>query len=581
MVAAPDLGSGASRRGGSSPSMRTPEAEKSPVAKRNRAFHASGLRPIPYGMLPLPPAYHILPQSTANNIVPLPPAYRLLPLPPVNRLLPTTLILLHLLSYLCALKIKSDEVKSLLLFIIHHLSFIIFIMDITRVEIGTLNEELKISITPDDYQKQFETELKKVQKSISLPGFRPGHVPVGLVKKKYGKAILVDELNKIVSGSLENYITESKLDLLGSPIPQPSNDNINNFDDPGNFEFVFEIGLAPQFDLTLPPTKTFDYYEVDVDDAKVEAYTDDLRRKYGKFSNPETSDEHSIFYGDFAELDEEGKVKEGGLTNRSTFSVALVKDEEFKKQLIGLKKGDVFKINPAKAFNNNFEEIGHMLNKPAEEAGQITSDFNYTIDTINHIDKAEMDQTFFDKIFGEGSVTSVEDFIAKVRDQIKNYYTQDSDVKLKHDIEDHLLNELDLKLPDPFLQKWLQTEVEKPLSPEQVEKEYGTYSRSMKLRLIENKIFRDMNMQISQEEINEMARQYILHQFQGYSSGIDEQMMENLVKRYLEKRESVQRLIETLSERKVFNYLKSIVKTKPQTVKYEDFVKIVNDHHHH
>src|SRR5688572_19494979 len=165
-------------------------------------------------------------------------------------------------------------------------------MNITREEIGTLNEVIKINLAPEDYNPQFETELRKIQKSMNLPGFRPGHVPTGLVKKRYGKAILIDELNKIVSGSLENFINEYKLDILGSPIPQPSDDSINNWEEPGNFEFLFEIGLAPQFNLTLPPSKSFDYYEIAVDEDKVQQYVDDIRRKYGKFSNPEISDEN-------------------------------------------------------------------------------------------------------------------------------------------------------------------------------------------------------------------------------------------------------------------------------------------------
>ncbi|MDQ3050744.1 MAG: trigger factor [Bacteroidota bacterium] len=454
-------------------------------------------------------------------------------------------------------------------------------MNITREEVGTLNEVIKINLSPADYNPQFEAELKKFQKTMNLPGFRPGHVPVGLVKKRYGKALLIEELNKIISGSLENFITESKLDLLGSPIPQPSNDSINNWDEPGEFEFKFEIGLAPQFDITLPPVKTFDYYDIEVDEAKVDQYVEDIRRKYGKFSNPEVSDENSIFYGDFAELDNEGVLREGGLTSRSTLSVASVKDPAVKQQLTGLKKGDVVVMNLLKAFNGDQDEIGHMLNQPVEKIAQITSDFQYTIDTINHVEGADMNQEFFDKIYGEGTVTSEADFKEKVRAEIKGMYTQESDVKLKHDLEDHLLQELDLKLPDSFLQKWLQTAVEKPLTGEQVEKDYPGYARGMKMRLIENKIFRAQNMQISKEEINEMARQYILHQFSGYAAGLNEEIMESLIKRYLEKRESVERIIETLSDRKVFNYLKSIVKTNHKPVKYDEFVNIVKNHHHH
>jgi trigger factor len=222
-----------------------------------------------------------------------------------------------------------------------------------------------------------------------------------------------------------------------------------------------------------------------------------------------------------------------------------------------------------------------MLNVPPDKAKEINSDFNYTVDTVNHIDKAELNQEFFDKILGEGNASTEEEFTNAIREQIKSGFMHDSDMKLKHDVEDHLLHELDLKLPDAFLQKWLQSEVEKPLTSEQVEKEYKGYSRGMKLRLIENKIFREQNMQISQEEIKDMARQYVMHQFSGYASGLTPDLIDNLADRYLQKRESVERLIETISDRKVFNYLKSIVKTNPQNVSYEGFMKIVKDHHHH
>ncbi len=453
-------------------------------------------------------------------------------------------------------------------------------MDISREEIGTLNEVLKIKLIPEDYKQKFESELKKFQKTMNLPGFRPGHVPVGLVRKKYGKAILIDELNKIVSGTLEKFITEQKLDILGSPIPQELEEETNNWDEPGDFTFNFEIGLAPEFSLTLPPSKTFEQYEVIVDDEKVTQYVDDIRRKYGKFSNPEISDEDTIFYGDFVELDENGSVKEGGISSRSTLSVAAIKDDKIKQSLVNKKKGDVVAINPAKAFNSDSDEIAHLLNQPVDKIQNNNSDFNFTIDTVNKVELAEMNQEFFDKIYGEGMVTSVDQFRDKVKSEIAGVYLQDTDMKMKHDIEDHFLNEMGIQLPDSFLKKWLQTAIEKPLSEEQVEKEYNGYSRGMKLRLIENRIFRDQNMQISQEEIRDMARQFIMHQFSGYASALTDDIMDSLITRYLEKRESVERIIETLSDRKVFNYLKSIVKTNVKPVSYDEFLKIAKSHEH-
>jgi trigger factor len=453
-------------------------------------------------------------------------------------------------------------------------------MDITREEIGTLNELLRIKLNPDDYKNQVEAEIKKIQKTLSMPGFRPGHVPVGLVRKRYGKAVLADELNKIVSGSLESFITDSKLDILGSPLPRPSDDSINNWEVPGNFEFQFEIGIAPQFSLTLPPVATFDYYHIEPDEEKVEAYINDTRRKHGKFSNPEIAEADSILYGDLAELNADGTPKEGGVVSRSTVSIAALKDDDTRNRLTGLKKGDQVVINPARALGNDAEEMAYLLNLPAEQASSITSNFMYTVESINKVEPADLNQEFFDKIYGEGNVTSVEAFHDRVKAEIKSVYDQDADMKLKHDIEDYLLHELDIKLPDAFLRKWLQTGVEKPLSAEKVEKDYPAYARGMKLRLIENRIFREQNMQINQEEIREMARQYILHQFSGYGSALTADIMDNLVKRYLEKRESVERIIETLSDRKVFNYLKSVVKTKQVPVSYEQFIELTRQHQH-
>jgi trigger factor len=453
-------------------------------------------------------------------------------------------------------------------------------MNITRESIGTLNELLKIRIAPQDYSKQYESEIKKYQRSASMPGFRPGHVPAGIIRKRYGKAILIDELNKIVSGSLEQYINENSLNILGNPIPRTADSEKNNFDNPGDFEFEFEIGLAPEFSLTLPPSKTFDFYEIEVDDNKVQMYMDDLRRKYGKFSNPESADETSILYGDLMELDAAGQPKEGGITSKSTLSIESVKDAAIKKSFIGCKKGDVITLNLSKAFAGDKEEIAHMLSIPADQAAAVSSDFSYTVDTVNKVEKADLDAEFFGKIYGEGVVNSEDEFRDRVKGEISGMYMQDSDYKLKHDLEDFLLEDLKLSLPDEFLKKWLMTSVEKPLSPEQVEKEYKGYSRGMKLRLVENRIFRDQDMKITHEEIRETARGYILHQFAGYSSGLTPELIDSLVTRYLEKRESVERIIETLSDRKVFNYLKSVVKTKPVKVSYDKFMEIVKEHNH-
>jgi len=454
-------------------------------------------------------------------------------------------------------------------------------MNITREEIGTLNEMIKVQLKPDDYTQQYETELKKYRKSVNIPGFRPGNVPTGLIKKKFGRSILVEELNKIVSGSLQDYITEQKIDILGSPIPTNSENDINSWDNPSDFEFAFEIGLAPEFKLELPPKKTFEYLEIEVDDERVNTYMDDVRRKYGKFSNPEEADETCILYGDFSELDEKGEVKESGINSKSALAIDLVKNTSERKKLIGAKKGDTIIINLSKAFKDNDGELSHMLNVSREQVKDLKSDFNFVVDTVNHIEKAELNQELFDKIYGEGTISSEEEMKEKIKAEIAVMFEKESDNKLKHDLDHYFLDDLKISLPDEFLKKWLMTSVEKPLPPDQVEKEYPSYSRSMKMRLVENRIFRDQELKISEDEIKEKAKEYILSQFQGYGSSLTNEIMDNLIVKYLEKRESVDRIIETLSEEKVFKHVKSVVNTNKKTVSYDDFVKAVQEHHKH
>src|SRR5258705_7498996 len=206
-------------------------------------------------------------------------------------------------------------------------------MEITKESIGELNEIVSIQLTPEDYKDKVDASIKKTKKGMSVPGFRPGHVPEGMVRKMYGKAILADELNKIVSFSLENFLKENKINILGHPLPVKENGNgtKNDWENPADFEFKFELGLAPQFNLTLPPDHVFPYYEILVDDSKVDAYVDDIRRKYGKHSQPEIADETSILYASFTEVGADNAPVENGINTKTTIAIDLVKNIDIKK----------------------------------------------------------------------------------------------------------------------------------------------------------------------------------------------------------------------------------------------------------
>jgi trigger factor len=440
--------------------------------------------------------------------------------------------------------------------------------------------QITIDIAPVDYVPSFEKELKKVSKQVAIKGFRQGAVPKSVVQKMHGKAILFDEINKLVSENLEKHLTDNNVEILGNPLPIPVTEFDVDFTQPRDYSFKFEIGLAPIFALSLPPQKAVDYYEIAVDDAKIDQYIEDIRTRQGKFSNPEKSESDSILYGEFQELDASGNPSETGIKTKTTLAVNAIKDTAHQATFIGLDKDQTIIFNPKTTINNNVE-IGAMFNIKTDAAATLTNDFKFTIESINKREPADLNQELFDKVYGPDAVNSLDEFKTKVADDIKRMFTNESERKMKHDLEDILLDEVGLALPDAFLKRWLKAVSEKPLTDEQIETEYPLYARGLKLRLIENKIFRDQNMQINDDEVKAMARDMVYQQFQQYGmlQGLED-AMDGMVARYLEKKENLNRVYENLSEFKTFSYLKSIVNRDTKEVTYESFQEIVANHQH-
>lgn len=449
-------------------------------------------------------------------------------------------------------------------------------MNITKEDVTQLNSLIRIKLTPSDYKNDVDTAIKKFRKSATLPGFRAGHVPEGMVRKMYGKSFLADELNRIVSKSLHEYLKENNLMVLGDPLPKDT-DHTNNFENPSDFEFLFEIGLAPAINFDIASIAAVDYYEIEVDDKRVETYIDDLRRKHGKFSNPEQAEESSILYGELTELDENGNVKEGGITNTTTLSVELVKDDDTKKKFIGIKKDDTVVFNPNKAMQD-VTEVAYMLRIDKDKAEKLTSDFQYKILSVNKVEKADINQELFDKVFGENAVTSEQDFRERVKGDIAAMFRHESIHKFNHDTEDAILKQMNLSLPDEFLKKWIMTMNEKPITTEQLEKEYPSYSREMQWRMIENEIATKQNIKVEEEDLKQYAASVIMQQFGQYSLGAD--MIEDFANRYLQKQENINKAAEAVKSKKVFDYLNQMVPKNVKNVTYDEFTHIVREHKH-
>lgn len=457
-------------------------------------------------------------------------------------------------------------------------------MNIVQENIDALNAVLKVKLSPDDYKPQVDTAIRQVKKKVSMPGFRPGHVPESLVRKMYGKSVLAEELNKIVANSVDKYISDNNLQVLGNPLPKPENDFDMNWDQPADFEFAFDMALAPTVQLALPPAHTFTAYEIQVDEKVIDEEIDKLARRFGNYTSPEVTDAECSVYGTFQELNADGSVFEGGLSNQAFMMINKVADESSRNKFIGVKNGDQVVFNPVASIKIE-EEVKYLLGLKDGNIQDYNKDFRFTVERINKVEKAEFNQAFFDQVYGEGAVTDLTGFREKIRSEIAQGYSYESDNALKHELEDVLLNTANLHLPDEFLKRWLKHTNEK-ITDEQLSREYHQYARDLKWRLIENKIYADQQMQINNEEIENFARTLILDQYMRYGQAhmLDEEKLKELTARYLKNPESVQRVVESLSGRKVFEYLNQIVTKDVKKVSHDEFVDTMSRHmhqHHH
>ncbi len=442
-------------------------------------------------------------------------------------------------------------------------------MNISKEQIDDLNAVVKIELKPEDYQGRVNDVIKNYQRSVSVPGFRPGKVPAGIIKKMYGKAVLVEELNKILSESLGKYIYDTKLEVIGSPLPKKS-DKEQVFEDGASFEFLYELGIAPKFSVSLPKEK-FPYYVIQVDDKMIENDINDVRRRYGKFSNPEISEPHHILYGEFAELDGASSPKENGVKTTTSLSLELIRNDEKRKPFIGLKKGDTVRFNPMDTYGNDIE-VRAML-KLEKESEAVGSDYNFTVSTINQIDKAELNQELFDKLYGEGNVKNEQEFRDKIRESISSYFERESDRKLRKDIKNHLLENVSVPLPDDFLKRMLKANSEKAIDEETFQHEYYHLSEDLRWNLIQNKIGEAHQISVSEDEIKELARQVMRQEFAQYGYyDLEPERLEEMTQRYLQQEGTFEKLERNLKESKVFDQIKKEISLDRIELPYDNFV---------
>lgn len=444
-------------------------------------------------------------------------------------------------------------------------------MNISKQQIDEVSAVLTVELAPTDYENKVQEALKKVQRQASMPGFRPGKVPPAMVKKMYGKSVLADEVNKILNDSIYDFINKENIEILGNPLPKATNQV--DWDTQKEFKFEYELGLAPAINVEISDKTTIDYAVVKVDDALIDKYVKDVRRNYGKPSNPEVSAESDVVFVDINELDADGNIVPGGIFKSTSIGIDRQKNEEVKKQLTGLKRDDKVVFHCKELYENPID-MSIALGIDKETAAQLDCKLQLTVKNIARMEDAELNQELFDRLYGAGAITSEEAFRNKIREELNLMFAQDSDRKFMQDAETYLLEKLNPKLPEDFLKRWILAVNDKPITMEQIEGEFASYARDTKWKLIENKIIKQYDLKVTPEEGMEEAKRFVRSQYARYGQTPEEKDVENLAKSIMSKQQEAEKVYENLFKGKLLELFKNNFKLNKKEVSYNEFFGI-------
>lgn len=451
-------------------------------------------------------------------------------------------------------------------------------MNITKENIDDLNAVLKVQVDKPDYEENVEKVLRDYRKKANIRGFRPGMVPIGLIKKMYGRAVKVEEINKAVSESIQKYFADEKVEILGDPLPRTDDTEQLDFDVQDSFTFSFDLGLAPVFDIKLSKKNKVTRYDIISDDKMKEDYIGNYTRRYGKFEKAELSEEKDMLRGRIEALDDEGNPKPDGLfADDTTLGIDLVKDKKIKKEFIGKAPSDIIDFDIRKAFPNEYEIAG-LLKRQKDEVADVAGKFRFTVNEISRFVPAEIGQELFNRIWGEGAVGSEEEFRGKIDEEISGNLKQESEYKLSSDLKKLVMEKTEFQLPEEFLKKWL-LRVNEKTTEEQITKEFDTFREDLKWQLIRNKAARDNELKITEEELQKEAEKVTRYQFSQYglfyATG---EQISNYAKETLKREEDAKRIADKILEDKVIEGMKEVVKVEEKQVSIEEFNKLFEQH---
>ncbi len=438
-------------------------------------------------------------------------------------------------------------------------------MNITKENIDALNAVVKIDITEEDYQSKVAKILQDYRKKANIPGFRKGHVPMSLVKKQYEKPVLIDEVNKLLQDSLSNFLVEEKLDILGNPLPKSQDDFSWDAD---TFTFEFELGLTPEFEVNLQPKKAITHYKIIADKKMLDGQAANILERYGKIISQTEVANNSNITGTFVNTKKE-------IEKKSTFKIDSIKGKANVKKLIGAKVGEVITLKTKGLFADD-HMLQNNLGVSHDDVHGLDVEVQLTIEEISYTEPAKLDQELFDKLFGKDVVKTEKEFRAKLKEDAEKQFEQQADQQLLNAVTESLIENTKFDLPAEFLQKWLAVAGEKQLTEQEAAEEYNRSEKGLRYQLIEGKISKEHNLQVTFEELKEFAKGFIKSQMAQFgNANPEEKELEDIAGRILSNQDEVKRLSEQLMSQKLLNFFKENVKLKTKEVSFDDFVKEV------
>jgi len=442
-----------------------------------------------------------------------------------------------------------------------------------------VNGLMTITIEQADYQEQVDKKLKDYRKKAQVPGFRPGMVPMGLIKRQYGMAVKVDEVNRILSDKLFEYVRQNNIKMLGEPLPNEERQQPQDLQGDGPFVFVFDIAVAPEFTAELTDKDKIDYYDIKVDDKIIDEQVQMFQSQTGEFVEVQEWSGNDTLKGDLRQLDADGNTLEGGLEVEGGMVMpSYVKGEDEKKKFEGAKPGDIIVFNPKKAYPDNDAEVAALLKVNKDQVKDLESDFSFQITEIRHFQPHAVDQDLFDRIFGEGNVTDEASFRQKIADGIKPQFVGNSDFKFLQDVRKYMEEKVgELQFPEAILKR-VMLQNNKDKGAEFVEKNFEGSIKELKWHLIKEQLVNACQVKVEDADLKQVAKGAVRQQFAQYGmNNVPDDVLENYAEEQLKKRENIEGYVERAIDVKLMQALKQVVKLNVKEVTFDEFNKMMQE----